>query len=336
MRRGTIPPYRPPAPTVDTLIRWPESFGTRFLVFVDVEEEFDWSAPLEARHRSVTAMRALPAAHARFADRGVGLVCLVDHPVASDTEAVAILRDVVADGRSTIGAQLHSWVTPPYGASTPGDSYPGNLPRAAQAAKLDVLTDVLGAAFGAAPIVYRAGRYGIGPDTAALLVERGYRVETSIRARYDYSADGGPDFSRIGSEAYRLGSLIEVPLTSVFTGALRGRGPELYPVLGRVPHGRGIAARSGLLQRIALTPEDMPIEQALAAVRIAVRDEGQRLLTFSFHSPSLEPGHTPYVRDARDLDRFWHWWDRMFAELDALGVRPTTLDALLAAADGQV
>ncbi len=186
MRRGTIPPYRPPAPTVDTLIRWPESFGTRFLVFVDVEEEFDWSAPLEARHRSVTAMRALPAAHARFADRGVGLVCLVDHPVASDTEAVAILRDVVADGRSTIGAQLHSWVTPPYGAPTPGDSYPGNLPRAAQAAKLDVLTDVLGAAFGAAPIVYRAGRYGIGPDTAELLAERGYRVETSIRARYDY------------------------------------------------------------------------------------------------------------------------------------------------------
>jgi hypothetical protein len=312
VRRGTIPPYRPPAQTVDTLIRWPESFGTRFLVFVDVEEEFDWSAPLEARHRSVTAMRALPTAHARFADRGVGLVCLVDHPVASDTEAVAILRDVVAD------------------------SYPGNLPRAAQAAKLDVLTDVLGAAFGAAPIVYRAGRYGIGPDTAELLVERGYRVETSIRARYDYSADGGRDFSRIGSEAYRLGSLIEVPLTSVFIGALRDHGAGLYPVLGRVPHGRGIAARSGLLQRIALTPEDMPIEQALAAVRIAVREEGQRLLTFSFHSPSLEPGHTPYVRDARDLDRFWRWWDRMFAELDALGVKPTTLDTIVAAADGPV
>ncbi|MCQ8200454.1 hypothetical protein NP568_24615, partial [Vibrio parahaemolyticus] len=81
-------------------------------------------------------------------------------------------------------------------------------------------------------------------------------------------------------------------------------------------------------QRVALTPEDMPIEQALAAVRIAVRDEGQRLLTFSFHSQSLEPGHTPYVRDARDLDRFWRWWDRMFAELDALGVRPTTLEAM--------
>lgn len=336
MRRGTFPPYRPPGPTPETLVRWPENFGTRFLVFVDVEEEFDWSAPLEARHRSVTAMRALPAAHARFADRGVGLVCLVDHPVASDAEAVAMLRDVVTDGRSAIGAQLHSWVTPPYGALGPADSFPGTLPRAMQVAKLDVLTDLLGEAFGTAPIAYRAGRYGIGPDTAELLVERGYRVETSVRARYDYGADGGPDFSGIGSDAYRIGPLLELPLTSVFTGALRRHGAALYPLLGQVPRGRGLFARSGLLQRIALTPEDMPIEQALAAVRIAVREEGQRLLTFSFHSPSLEPGHTPYVRRARDLDRFWVWWERMFAELESLGVRATTLPEVLAIADGAV
>lgn len=335
MRRGTLPPYRPPPPVPETLIRWPESFGTRFLVSVDVEEEFDWSAPLEARHRSVTAMRALPAAHARFADRGVGLVCLVDHPVAGDAEAVTILRDVMTDRRSTIGAQLHSWVTPPYVALGPEDSFPGNLPRSVQAAKLDVLTDMLGEAFGIAPIAYRAGRYGIGPETAELLVERGYRVETSVRARYDYAAAGGPDFSGIGNDAYRMGTLLELPLTTVFTGALRRRGPGLYPALGRVPRGRGVFARSGLLQRIALTPEDMPIDQALAAVRIAVREEGQRLLSFSFHSPSLELGHTPYVRTERDLDRFWQWWEHMFVELESLGVRATTLaEVLAAAADG--
>ena len=46
--------------------------------------------------------------------------------------------------------------------------------------------------------------------------------------------------------------------------------------------------------------------------------------------------HAGLFSTARDLDRFWHWWDRMFAELDALEVRPTTLEAMLAAADGQV
>lgn len=335
MRGGTGSPYRVPAPAPGDLIRWPAAFGTRFLVFVDVEEEFDWSAPLDRANRSVTAMRAMPAAHARFADRGIGLACMVDHPVASDPAAVDILRAIAADGRSTIGAQLHAWVTPPYAAPAPGDSYAGNLPPALEAAKLDTLTDLLTRSFGRAPIAYRAGRYGIGPATAALLAARGYRIDTSVRARYDYRADGGPDFAAIGNAAYRLGSLVELPFTSVLTGALRGAGPRLYPALARVPHARGAFARSRLLQRIALTPEDMPIADALEAVRIAV-GEGERLLSFAFHSPSLEPGHTPYVRDAADLAAFWRWWDRMFALLDRLDVQPATLDAVLAAADAAV
>ncbi len=333
---GAVQPYRVPAPPPDAFVRWPDGFGRRFLVFVDVEEEFDWSAPLDPRNRAVTAMRALPAAHARFAERGVGLVCMVDHPVAADPAAVDILRGVIADGRSTIGAQLHSWVTPPYAPPRPGDSFPGNLPPALEAAKLATLTDLLTERFGVAPIAYRAGRYGIGPATATLLTQLGYRVECSMRARYDYRAAGGPDFTAIGNDAFRHAGLIELPLTSVFTGMLRDQGARLYPLLGRVPHGPGIAARAGLLQRIALTPEDMPIEDALRSVRAAVERDDHRLLSFSFHSPSLMPGHTPYVRDSDDLVRFWMWWDRMFDLLESIGVTPVTLDTLLAAADGTV
>lgn len=332
MTDGVVSPYRPPPPAPGDLIRWPAAFGNRFIVFVDVEEQFDWSAPLDRRHRAVTAMRAFPSAHGRFAERGVGLACMVDHPVASDPAAVEILRAVVADGRSSIGAQLHPWVNPPYAAPRPGDSYAGNLPIALEAAKLDALTDLLHVAFGRRPLAYRAGRYGIGPATTTLLAERGYRVDTSIRARYDYRSDGGPDFSRIGSAAYRSGNMIAVPLTTVFTGRLRPAGPMLYPLLGRMSLGRGLCARTGLLQRVALTPEDMPIEDALEAVRIAMGEGQQRLLSLSFHSPSLEPGHTPYVRSAADLARFWAWWDRMLDCLDRLDAAPVTLDGLIAAA----
>jgi hypothetical protein len=77
----------------------------------------------------------------------------------------------------------------------------------------------------------------------------------------------------------------------------------------------------------------MPIADALAAVRVAVEEEGQRLISLSFHSPSLVPGHTPYVRSRDDLARFWTWWARMFDLLDALGVRPAGIDDIVAAAD---
>ncbi|MCU6452681.1 polysaccharide deacetylase family protein [Sphingomonas sp. A2-49] len=321
-----------PVPPSGDIVRWPASFGRRFVVFMDVEEEFDWSAPLDRRHRSVSTIAALPSAHARFAAHGVGLACMIDHPVASDAAAVDILRAVLADGRSTLGAQLHPWVTPPYAAAAPGDSYAGNLPRGLEAAKLDTLTDLLRVAFGRTPVAYRAGRYGIGAATRDLLVDRGYRIDTSVRARYDYRADGGPDFSAIGNAAYRTGGLLEIPLTTVFAGRLRRHGSALYPVAARVPRTPGLLARSGLLRRIALTPEDMPIADALEAVRIAVGEEDLRLLAFSFHSPSLVPGHTPYVRDAADLSRFWQWWDRMFDLLARLGMTAASLEDLLRAA----
>ncbi len=329
MNIGAVTPYRVPAPARGDHVVWPAAFGKRFVVFVDVEEEFDWFAPLDPRNRSVLAMRALPAAHGRFAEHGVGLACMVDHPVASDPVAVDILRAIVADGRSSIGAQLHPWVTPPLVPDSQGGSYAGNLPREVEAAKLDTLTDLLTTVFGTAPLAYRAGRYGIGTATADLLAERGYRIETSMRARYDYRQDGGPDFAAIGNEAFRLGSLLELPLTTVFTGILRSQAPKLYSMLARIPHARGIVARTGLIQRVALTPEDMPIEAAMEAVRIAVEEQEQRLLTFSFHSPSLEPGHTPYVRTSADLANFWRWWDRMFGLLDQLGVRPIAMTELL-------
>ncbi|WP_425229601.1 polysaccharide deacetylase family protein [Sphingomonas sp.] len=313
-------------------MRWAADFGRRFIVFVDVEEEFDWFAPLDRAQRATTAMRAFPAAHRRFVEAGVGLTCMVDYPIATDPDAVAVLRDVAADGRSAIGAQLHPWVNPPHDeAVRPFASFPGNLPRALQAAKLAALNDAIDAAFGSRPLAFRAGRYGLGPDSWALLAAAGYRLDSSVRARYSYAAQGGPDYAAIGPGAFRAGGLIELPLTTVFTGALRGGGAGLYRALGMLPRARGAAARAGLLQRVALTPEDMPIGAALAAVDAALA-AGVELLAFSFHSPSLEPGHTPYVRNAAGLAAFWRWWAAMLDRLAARGVRAASLAEVLAAA----
>lgn len=325
-------PYRPAPPRDDALIRWPDALGTRFMVWVDTEEEFDWNAPLSRDSRATTAVAAIPAAHARFAGAGVPLAFMIDHPVVSDPVAVDILRRVIEDGQSSIGTQLHPWVNPPFDETVSTfNSFPGNLPHATEAAKLDVLTEAIATAFGSPPRAYRAGRYGIGPRTIGLLAQRGYRLDSSMRARYDYSAEGGPDFSAIGNDAFRLGGVIELPLTTVFTGRMRTRGASLYPALGKVPRSRGVFARTGLLARVALTPEQMPLRDALEAVRIAI-DDGVTVLNFSFHSPSLVPGHTPYVRDRADLKAFEGWWDAVLALLDAKGVRPIGLDALIDAA----
>lgn len=326
-------PYRPPP--AGPAVRWPAELGPRFVLFVDTEEEFDWRAPFSRDRHGTRAIRALPDAHRRFAGWGVPIAYMVDYPVARDPRAVEALQAAIADGASTIGAQLHAWVTPPFDEPlSPQASYAGNLPLGLEAAKLDALTAALRAAFGRAPRAYRAGRYGVGANTLALLAERGYRLDSSVRARYDYRGDGGPDFRTLGNAAYRCGpgdALIELPLTTIFTGALRRLGPGLLEALGRAPHARGAFARAGLLERVSLTPEGMPLPAVLEAVRVAL-GEGVPVLSFAFHSPSLAPGHTPYVRDAADLAAFWRWWDAVLALLDRRGAKPIGLEALIDAA----
>jgi hypothetical protein len=314
-------------------LKLPDSFGRRVAVFVDTEEEFDWSKPPSREARSTRAVASLPAAHARLRSHGVAPVYLVDHPIATDPRAVAILRELQERGECAIGTHLHPWVNPPFEEEVSAvNSFAGNLPHDLERAKLECLTDTIEAAFGRRPIVYRAGRYGVGPHTADLLAELGYRADVSVRALFDYSEESGPDFSRVTPIPYRVGtgSLVEIPLTAAFVGALRGSGYGLFQTAGRVPRLRGLLARGRLLNRVALTPEGVPLAEAIEAVD-RLLDEGLQLLSISFHSPSVEPGHTPYVRDQQDLDRFYAWWDGMFDHLGRRGIAPASMDEVLAA-----
>jgi hypothetical protein len=317
-------------------LRLPESFGRRFAVFVDTEEEFDWSQPPSRDERSTTAAESLPLIHKRLRGYGIAPTYLVDHPIATDVRCVATLREYQEAGECTVGTQLHPWVNPPFTEELSArNSFVGNLPAELERAKLACLTDTIEQAFGRRPTVYRAGRYGVGPNTAGLLVEAGYRLDVSVRALFDYSPERGPDFSGVRPLPYRLcgGALLEVPLTSAYVGALRRQGPNLYPKAGRVPHLRGLLARTRLLGRVALTPEGMPVGEVLEAID-RLLDDGLQLFSISFHSPSLEPGHTPYVRTRDDLDLFYAWWEGVTDLFARRGVAPASVDEILAAAAG--
>jgi hypothetical protein len=321
-------------PRANDYIALPESFGRRFTVFSDTEEEFDWGKPRSRDNRSATHMAAMPGLQERFRRRGVKCVHLVDHPIATDPASVAMLREWLERDEISVGTQLHPWVNPPHDEEVNTfNSFVGNLPTALEKAKIENLTATIEAAFGRRPIVYRAGRYGVGPNTADLLAEAGYEADVSVRALHDYSDEGGPDFSRIRPFPFRVGGgdLLELPLSAAYVGRLRDKGGAVYRAASRVPRGHGILYRTGLLNRVALTPEGVPLQEALAAAR-ALLDDGVRWFSLSFHSPSVEPGHTPFVRTADDLAAFHAWWDGMFDFFEREGITPASIEETVAAA----
>jgi hypothetical protein len=314
--------------------RFEPGFGQRFLVTVDTEEEFDWSRPLAREGHGLGHVPELAHFQAFCESEGVAPVYLVDWPIAQSPLAAEILRGPIAAGKAEVGVQLHPWVNPPFEEDvTPRNSFAGNLPAGLERAKFGALRDAIEQNFGAAPAIYRAGRYGVGPNSIEMLADGGIAIDTSVRANFDYSPGEGPDFRRHPLVPYWLDqarSLLELPLTTVFWGMLRRQGAWLYPRLSRLPMLRAALARAGLLERIPLTPEGVTVDEAIRGIDIAL-DDGLPVLVLSFHSPSLQAGHTPYVRDEDDLEALYDWWRRVFAYFELRQVRPTTVREIMQA-----
>lgn len=322
---------------VRALLPPPESWPPTLVVVIDTEEEFDWDAPFDPASTAVTNIAFQPLAQEIFDRHGVVPTYAVDYPVAETPESAAILRDFAAQGRCDIGAHLHPWVTPPAEGPVQGrHSFPGNLPPALERRKLLALTQSIATAFGAPPTIYKAGRYGIGAATPALLAELGYTIDASVVPHTDFSANGGPDFRDAPAIPFMLGDAIfAAPLSVDFVGRLARYGPRLFPMLASPAARRlrleGLFSRSGLLSRLRLTPEGYSLADMIRQTRAAA-DGGGRLFMMTYHSSSLLPGATQYVRTESDRQAFLRTLDRYLRFFLAdLGGRPVTLSWVAAA-----
>ena len=321
--------------TAGGLATFAEDFGQRVLLTVDTEEEFDWNAPFQREGYGTEHVPELARFQKTCEEIGAHPLYLVDYPITQDPRATRIIGDALKRGKADLGAQLHAWVTPPFEEElTQRNSYAGNLPPDLERAKFETLIEAIESAFGMAPTAYRAGRYGLGKDTVANLAQAGIGVDTSVRSLFDYSADGGPDYTHHPLAPYwadEARTLLELPITSAYWGVLRQLGKQIHRMQRHIPTFFAAFSKLGLLERIALTPEGVTVEEALRGIDIAL-DSDLPLLVFSLHSPTLAPGYTPYARTAEDVERIYDWLRRIYLYLDQRGVRTASLSDIQSAA----
>ena len=314
--------------------RFASGFGKRVLLTVDTEEEFDWNGPFTRDQHGLKHVEAIPRFQRFCEEIGAHPVYLVDWPIATDPRAVEIIGDAVRRGTADVGVQLHPWVNPPFKEEVcEANSYAGSLPQPLEAAKFRALRDKIEEAFGTAPLIYRAGRYGLGPNSAAILKDNGIRIDTSVRSLFDYTAQAGPDYSNHPLAPYWVDDardLLELPVTTVYWGVLRQLGKHIHRIQRHVPTFFAAFSKFRLLERIALTPEGVTADEAIRGIDIALGDE-LPLLVLSFHSPTLAPGFTPYAQTEADVEALYDWLARVYAYLGKRGVRTATVAEVLAA-----
>jgi len=318
----------------------------KIICIVDAEEEFDWSQPFSTRNTSVRTIRAQVAAQKIFARFSLIPTYAVDYPVASQEEGYAPLREFLQDGLCEIGAQLHPWVTPPHEEVVgEANSFSYNLSKELQRKKVASLTEAIERNFGVKPKLFRTGRYGAGSATVGILQEFGYEVDCSVLpgppiTRYS------PDYSSATARPYWLGSgkrILEIPVTAATVGPMRVMRTAAdraftspFSQAAKVP---AILARAGILNRVRLTPEGNTLEEAKMLTRALLR-QGHSVFAMSYHSPSLEPGKTPYTRDRRDVERLLGWIEGylefFMSEIDGHPATPGAIRRLALAAGPHV
>lgn len=245
---------------------------------------------------------------------------LVDYPVVIDAHASRLLRGILEKGRCELGTHCHPWNTPPCGDNVSEKATMlCNLENGVVRSKMENLHKAFVARFGIMPVSFRAGRWGFGPAVARSIQELGYKVDSSVTPLVDWSVYGGPDFFEAPRHPYRLspasilkpaedGGLLEAPPT---TGFFQKNAELCRKVFGCIMKsglatrlkGIGLLERSRVINLRWLSPELSSGEDMLLLAERLVR-HGASFLNMCFHSTSLLPGKSPFVRDVKDLRRF--------------------------------
>jgi hypothetical protein len=155
-----------------------------------------------------------------------------------------------------------------------------------------------------------------------------------------------PDYTGAPASPYWIGSgtdLLEIPVTRSMTGlAYKAEGalaPYVFSEIGTALRLPAIMARLRLLDQIRLSPEGTTLDEAKRLTRFLLA-AGQKVFVVSYHTPSLGLGHTPYVRNSADLQKFLGWLeaylDYFFGEIGGGAATPEQIRRIaLAASPGR-
>jgi len=282
------------------------------VVSIDTEED-NWSPTRDGV--TVRNIDRLPAIEADLRALGVRSTYFVNYQVAADPRAAAVIQ-WLADGGAEIGTHVHPWNTPPIEEPlVPRLTMLKNLDPALQRAKIETVTAVLERLLGRRPTAFRAGRWGIGPEAIAALIDLGYEVDSSVVPFTDWrEMDDGPCFYDAPSYAYRVdggadvcehrpdGALIELPVSAGFTRHPFDRWHQFSMLARRSPLRRfrllGLASAVDLFRRVVMNPELSSVADMLLLAQ-RLRERGQAFLHLMFHSTTLHPGfHPEYATEA--------------------------------------
>jgi hypothetical protein len=277
-------------------------------VVVDTEEEFDWDAPFDRGNTQTQSIQGQRLAHDVFDPLGIKPAYVMDQAIVEDNCACLFFEELANEGRCEIGAHLHAWLTPPFEEEVNNaNSFQCNLPYELEKKKMEFLRNSICERFGSKPTIFKAGRYGVGPHSYAIMNALDFKIDCSVLPYTSYHQSRGPNFYGLPKQPFWVDdsmSLLAFPLTRGFTGFGASLGPTLKGVfdqkLCKILKIPALFSRANIVRRVTLTPEGVSAAHQKKLLK-RLYDNGDRYFSLAYHSSSLGIGHTPYVQSRQEL-----------------------------------
>ena len=276
------------------------------IVTIDTEESFDWSNFDQVDYH-LEDIADIDRFQAICSAENIDPLYFLTYPLINDQNIAAYFRKLAENNLASLGLHLHSWVTPPISTSfSPYTSYQKNLPQALHLEKLRTLANRFAEQFGFFAQTHRAGRYGISPENYPLLAEIGITHDFSPSAGFDFSKDGGPDFSRLSNDPF----LISQPHPNHSDLSTTPPCVTVIPLAGgkAIKHTGFVKPNLGQLGFSTSRPSrrfNRIIDKATVPIRMS--PEGNDLETMQAMAKSLVAAKTPVLTFSVHSSLFFDW-----------------------------
>jgi hypothetical protein len=296
------------------------------VVTIDTEED-NWTVT-DPEKITLRNIEQIPRMQEIFDDYGIVPTYMISYPVANNPKCRDIIKEIYISGRCDIGVHCHPWNTPPFLENrTDINSMFCNLSGELQRKKIKSLRGKFIESFDMEPKTFRCGRWGFNSAVGRNLLQAGFQIDSSITAFTDWRGSHGPDFSACRPSPFHFtfngnlpgsGRLLEIPASIGYLQKNDLLVNSLYHRLVKVGwKGRSfatVAARLKIINRLTLSPETTGSEDMIRLAEVLIT-KGARVLNAFFHSSSLLPGCSPFVRDKEALLFFM---ERLSGYLDYL------------------
>lgn len=281
---------------------------SKYIITIDTESDNAWNFPERIRMKNFEGIKKFQYLCEKYS---IVPIYLLTYEYATNIKAIDFLIKKIRSNKCKVGYHFHVWSTPPFQNEKNGvdidwlNAYQYELPDKLFYEKANTLYNTIVDNFNIKPIIHRAGRYGIDQRSIDWIIDKGFKVDTSVVPYINMSSNKGKispgnDFISYNNEMFfwnhskKNKEIIEIPVSTILPKYINNN--LLYN-----KYIKKICNKFGYARMLRPYPGCIKINRKIINHLLSKR----KIVNVMLHSSELTLNCSPYTLINKDMDYIW-------------------------------